>query len=394
MTLNLDMYATAALGLIMLVIGQVIRKKVSFFERFCIPAPVIGGILFSVLNLILHSAGVLELVFDETLKDIFMMVFFTTIGFQADFASVKQGGKGLVLFLILTFVLMVSQNVLAIGVSSLMGVSKLLGMCTGSIPMIGGHGTAAAFGPLLEDMGFQGATVYATAAATYGLLAGSIIGGPIARFLIRRNHIDTAPDAKSGSSNKEQWKRSYGKTYLFAVYQIVLAMGVGSVISWLIGLTGFTVPSYIGSMLAAAILTNLSTITGKFNLDHAEISDVGDICLSLFLGIAMITLKLWQLAELALPLIILLLVQTLFMACYSAFVAFPVLGKDYDAAVTVSGLCGFGMGATPNALANMQSVCSGKRYPEKAFLIVPLVGALFADFMNAGVLTFILNLLK
>jgi len=394
MTITMDMYATAALGLIMLTVGQMIRKKIRFFETFCIPAPVIGGVLFSVLNLVLHITGLLDLQFDETLKDFFMMVFFTTVGFKADFASVKQGGKGLVLFLALTFGLILFQNAVALGISSLMGVSRLLGMCTGSIPMIGGHGTAAAFGPLLEEMGFAGATVYATAAATYGLLAGSIIGGPIARFLIRKNQINTDPVEHKDPAIAEHRKLNLSKSYMFSVYQIIFAMGAGALISYLISLTGFTFPEYIGSMLAAAIMTNVSSASHKFHIQMSEIEDIGSISLSLFLGMAMITLKLWQLAELALPLVILLIAQTVLMALYAVLVAFPVMGRDYDAAVSVAGLCGFGMGATPNALANMQSVCFHKRYSEKAFLIVPLVGALFADFLNAGVLTFLLNLLK
>ena len=229
--------------------------------------------------------------------------------------------------------------------------------------MVGGHGTAGAFGPVLEDFGIRGATTLCTAAATYGLIAGSMMGGPIGKMLIERHHLlDTAVTEDDSLLVEEEIKHERHSMYPAASFQLILAMGIGTVLSKLLSLTGMTFPIYIGA-----------------------------ICLSLFLGMAMITLKIWQLAELALPLVILLAGQTLFMIVYVIVVAYNVMGRDYDAAVIVSGLCGFGMGATPNAMANMQAVCDRYAPSVKAYLLIPLVGSLFADFLNSLVITVFIN---
>jgi ESS family glutamate:Na+ symporter len=389
------MYQTLALAVIALMLGARIRKKVNFFERFCIPAPVIGGLVFAIISCILYVTGIIELSFDETLRTVCMVFFFTSVGFQANLKVLKAGGKSLAVFLAFVIILIIGQNAMAVGLAKVLGIDPLIGMCTGSIPMVGGHGTAGAFGPVLEDFGLTGATTVCTAAATFGLIAGSLIGGPIGNSLITKKDLlktVVKEDASMLVEEEEKHERQFNM-YAPAVFQIIIAVGIGTIVSWALSKTGMTFPIYIGAMIVAAIMRNVSEYTGKFTVHMGEINDLGGICLSLFLGIAMITLKLWQLAELALPLIILLAAQTVFMFIFARFILFNAMGRDYDAAVISAGTCGFGMGATPNAMANMQAICDKYVPSVKAYLLIPLVGSLFADFINSLVITFFINLI-
>ncbi len=392
--LFIDKYQTLAIAVLVLLLGSFLRKRIRFLERFCIPAPVIGGLLFAILTLILHTFGIVDFYFDDILREVCMVFFFTSVGFQANIRVLKSGGKALIVLLVLVAILIVAQNGIALGLSSVLGLDPLLGLCTGSIPMVGGHGTAGAFGPILEDLGLDGATTVATAAATFGLIAGSLMGGPLGNGLIKRkNLLATASKEDDTVLLEEEEKHVRLHTnYAPAVFQLVLAVGLGTVVSMLLAKTGMTFPVYIGAMIVAAVMRNIDEYTGRLHIHMGEINDLGGICLTLFLGIAMITLKLWQLASLALPLIILLLGQTLFMLVYTAFVVFNVMGRDYDAAVIVSGTCGFGMGATPNAMANMQAVCDRYVPSIKAYILIPIIGGLFADFINSLVITFFINL--
>lgn len=395
MEIQIDMYQTLAVSVLVLILGQFLKKRIYFLEKFCIPAPVIGGLLFAVLTCVCYSLGIAEFTFDDTLREVCMVFFFTSVGFQANLKVLKSGGKSLFIFLGLVVVLIVSQNFLALGVSKLLHLDPLVGLCTGSIPMVGGHGTAGAFGPVLEDFDVKGATTICTAAATFGLIAGSLIGGPIGKRLIdRKKLLDTAV-AEDDSILVEDEKKHERHTnmYAAAVFQLIIAVGIGTIISELLTKTGLTFPIYIGAMIAAAVIRNIGEYSGKFDIYMGEINNLGGICLSLFLGMAMITLKLWQLAELALPLIILLSAQLILMMLFTYFVVFNVMGRDYDAAVLTAGTCGFGMGATPNAMANMQAICDRYVPSVKAYLIIPLIGSLFADFLNSLVITFFINIL-
>lgn len=395
MEIQIDMYQTLAVSVLVLILGQFLKKRINFLEKFCIPAPVIGGLLFAVLTCVCYSLGIAEFTFDDTLREVCMVFFFTSVGFQANLKVLKSGGKSLFIFLGLVVVLIVSQNFLALGVSKLLHLDPLVGLCTGSIPMVGGHGTAGAFGPVLEDFDVKGATTICTAAATFGLIAGSLIGGPIGKRLIdRKKLLDTAV-AEDDSILVEDEKKHERHTnmYAAAVFQLIIAVGIGTIISELLTKTGLTFPIYIGAMIAAAVIRNIGEYSGKFDIYMGEINNLGGICLSLFLGMAMITLKLWQLAELALPLIILLSAQLILMMLFTYFVVFNVMGRDYDAAVLAAGTCGFGMGATPNAMANMQAICDRYVTSVKAYLIIPLIGSLFADFLNSLVITFFINIL-
>ena len=390
------MYQTLAVAVGVLFIGGFLKKKISILEKFCIPAPVIGGLIFAVVSCLLYVFGIVEFNFDETLKNVCMVMFFTSVGFQANLKVLRAGGLSLVIFLACLFVLIVVQNLTAVGLSQVLDISPLIGMCTGSIPMVGGHGTSGAFGPVLEDFGIEGATTFCTAAATFGLIIGSLMGGPIAHRLIIKHDLMknvVSEDATLLAEEEQKHHRSVSM-YAPAAYQIAIAMGLGTVVSWALSLTGMTFPVYIGSMIVAAFMRNIDEYTGYFHIHMGEINDIGGICLSLFLGIAMITLKLWQLAELALPLVVLLAAQVIVMILFSYFVVFNVMGRDYDAAVLSAGVCGFGMGATPNAMANMQAVTEKFAPSVKAYLLVPIIGSMFADFINSLVITFFINFLN
>lgn len=392
---SLDMYQTLAVAVVALLIGAWLKTKIKILDRLCIPSPVVGGLLFSIITCVLYVTNVIDFAWDDTLKNVCMVIFFTSVGFQANIKVLKSGGKALIILLFVVLFLIEAQDFLAIGVATMLGIDPMIGLATGSISMVGGHGTAGAFGPVLEDLGITGATTVATAAATFGLVAGSLVGGPIGNRLIKKKDLlkTRVPVDDSALVEEEEKHHRSISQYAPAAYQLAIAMGLGTLVSYLLSLTGMTFPIYIGAMIIAAIMRNIAEYTGKIEIHIGEINDLGGICLSLFLGIAMITLKLWQLADLALPMIILLTCQVIFMVLYARFVVFNVMGRDYDAAVLTAGSCGFGMGATPNAMANMQ-VLTDKYGPSvKAFLLIPLIGSMYADFVNSLSITFFINLL-
>jgi sodium--glutamate symport carrier gltS len=388
-----DMFQTLAIAVLALFLGETLKKKIKFLRTFCIPSPVVGGLLFACASCALYVTKTVEFAFDETFRTICMVLFFTSVGFQANLKVLKSGGKGLAGFLAVVCLLIFLQNGVAVALAKPLGVSPLIGLCTGSIAMVGGHGTAGAFGPLLEDMNVTGATTLATAAATFGLVAGSLMGGPLAtRLIVKRNLLSTVqPEDDSLLVEDRQKHRRTVSMYAPAAYQLVLAAGIGTVVSLLLSKTGMTFPVYIGAMLSAAAMRNIGEATGAWHVHMGEIGDLGEISLSLFLGVAMITLKLWQLAALALPLVAMLGTQTVLMYLFARWVVFNAMGRDYDAAVLAAGTCGFGMGATPNAMANMQAVTEKYAPSVKAYLLVPIVGSMFADFVNSLAITFFLN---
>jgi ESS family glutamate:Na+ symporter len=418
---EIDMIQTAGIGGLSLIVGMVLTRKVAFLQKFCVPSPVSGGILFSLITLILYAWFHIEVTFDDTLMNVFMLAFFTSVGFQSDLKVIKKGGKLLLVMLALLVVIIALQNLMPMGVTWLMGADSLVGMAAGSMSMTGGHGTAGGFASVLEGMGLHGAGTIGMAAATFGLIAGSMIGGPLAEHIIRTKltHEQMQPQseeidpamagiesdeasptgrAKRVSTNEQEFQQ-----YAKATYCIVLVMGAGTIVSWLLAKTGITFPTYFGALILAAVARNtLGLFSYKEDgkrvkadklLDMERIISVGNICLSMFLGMAMISLRLWELQSLALPLVVILVSQVLLMAFFVYMVAFPLLGRDYDAAVLCAGMCGFGLGATPNAMANMSAVCYKYRYTVKPFLIVPIIGAMFADLINTGMITLFLNFL-
>ena len=419
--LEIDMIQTAGIGALALIVGMVLTRKVGFLQRFCVPSPVSGGIIFSLLTLALYGWCDIEVSFDGTLRDVCMLAFFTCVGFQSDLKVIKQGGKLLVIMLALLIVIIAMQNLIPMGIVKVMDVNPLIGMAAGSISMTGGHGTAGGFANVLESMGLHGAGTIGMAAATFGLIAGSVIGGPLAERIIRKKltyeqvqpqdeeidpamaGIESDEASPAGREKRVSTNEQEFQQYAKATYCILLVMGAGTIMSWLLKKTGVTFPTYFGALILAAVVRNaIGFVSYKVNgkwvkadklLDMERIVSVGNICLSLFLGMAMISLKLWELQSLALPLILILVSQVAMMDFFAYFIAFPLLGRNYDAAVLCAGICGFGLGATPNAMANMSAVCYKYRYTVKPFLIVPIIGAMFADLINTGMITLFLNLL-
>lgn len=393
--IQLDMYQAAAVAALVLLLGRFLVRNLDLLRRYCIPEPVAGGVVFALAHLALRQAGILEISFDSTLQTFFMVVFFCSVGFTACFRLLKKGGLQVLLFLGIAVMMCVLQNGLGAFIASAFGLDPRLGLATGSIPMVGGHGTAASFGPLLEKAGVSGASAVAITSATFGLVAGCVIGGPTAVSRIRQKKLhsfETATGSNEVVVDKNEVTGAIDSgRFLNAALCLALAIGAGTVVSaWLNKV--FTFPIYIGAMLVAAFIRNTTDMAGK-EIPMEEISTIGSFSLSLFLGLAMMGLKLWELADLAIPMVVMLVAQTVLMMVYAYFVVFNLLGKNYDAAVMTSGFCGFGMGATPNAMANMQAITQKYGPAPTAYFVVPLVGSLFIDFMNTIIITSFLNLL-
>ena len=419
---ELNMLQTAGIGALALMIGMVLTRKVSFLQKFCVPSPVTGGLIFSLLTLALYAWFNIEVSFDRTLQAVFMVAFFTCVGYQCDLRVLKKGGKLLGLMLLLLVLMIALQNLMPMGITRLMHVDPLLGIAAGSVSMTGGHGTAGGFAGILEQMGLQGAATIGMAAATFGLIAGSMVGGPLANRIIRTkltheqmqpkdaaidpamSGIESDEASPAGRAERMSTNEQEFQQYAKASYWILLAMGGGTLLSWLLAKTGVTFPTYFGALILAAIIRNtIGFIPYKDNgvwikadkkLDMERITSVGNICLSMFLGMAMISLRLWELQSLAVPLVVILAAQVVLMVLFVYFVAFPILGRTYDAAVLCAGLCGFGLGATPNAMANMSAVCYKYHYTAEPFLVVPILGAMFADIINTGIISLFLRLLS
>lgn len=410
--INMDMIQTIGLSVILLLIGIKLRKKVNFFEKYCIPAPVIGGFLFSIIVFILRQTNVAEIKFDDTLQKFFMVMFFTSVGFNASLKVLKKGGKKVVIFLFVAAELCVMQNLVAVGLSGFVGIPPLLALMTGSTPMTGGHGTSAAVAPTIEALGpiYKGANAIAIASATFGLIAGSALGGPIGNRLINKHKLLPEHFTKDKIKHKnedideEVLKRQKpyldGERFSMAFFYILIAMGIGSYLSMLIDyLMSMTkieahFPVYIGPMIVAAIIRNLSDNIKFMNAPTKEISILEDVALNLFLAMALMTLRLWELIDLALPVFILLIAQIVLIYIYLNVVTFRAMGSDYDAAVMVSGHCGFGMGATPNGISNMKAVTEKYVYSKMAFFVIPIVGSLFIDFANISIITIFTQFFK
>lgn len=397
MTLSLDVVQTLALAVLILLLGQGIKKKVNFLEKFCIPAPVIGGLIFAVLILVFNQTGILKLEMDMTLKTLFMTAFFTTVGFTASFKLLKKGGIQVLIFLALAVILVTLQDVVGVVLAKVFKLNHLIGLSTGSVPMTGGHGTSGAFAPIFEKSGAVGATTVAMASATFGLIMGSMLGGPIGKRLIEKNNLldkvkNEALSKNSVSTEEKAIKELNASGFMAAVSQVIIAMGLGTILSMLLEKTGLTFPPYIGAMFAAAIIRNISDFTNAYKVHEEEIDVIGNTSLSIFLAMALMGLQLWQLADLAGPLIVMLVAQASLMGLFAYFVTYNIMGRDYEAAVMACGHCGFGMGATPNAMANMNALSSKFGAAPRAFFILPLIGSLFIDFFNAGIITFFMNL--
>jgi len=389
-----SMTLTLALGILLLLLGRFIKTKVYVLQKYFIPAPVIGGLIFSIFLLIGYSTGTFMFTFDNSLKDLLMVAFFTTIGFLASAKMLAKGGIQVVIFLAIASVLIIIQNTVGIVIAELFGINPLIGIAAGSVPLTGGHGTSGAFGPVLEAAGATGATTVAIAAATFGLVAGCMIGGPVARRLMIKNNIKFSGDKNIANVEYKKNIKELSEENVFkALVLIIISMGIGSIAISLLKSINIILPNYIGPMFVAALFRNILDGMGK-GVPAEEISIIGNISLAVFLSIALMTMRLWDLAALAVPLIVMLLVQTVIVASYVYFITFKVMGKDYDAVVMSAGHCGFGLGATPNAMANMETFTTANGPSPRAFLVVPLVAAFFIDITNAVLVTGFIGLVE
>ena len=398
MVLNLTTIQTMALAVIVLYLGKTINNTFKFLKENCIPDAVTGGTLFSILTLIGHETGILSFVFEDNLRDVFMIAFFTTVGFSASIKLLKKAGLPVLMFLIAAVALAILQNVFGVAMAKFLHINLLIGLATGSLATTGGPGTAGAFGPIIEAVGAgqaEGATMVAMATATYALIAGSIIAGPICKRLINKyNLLNKKNENDLFESTGAKVEMLNAKRILPSGFQVVIAMGIGSLISNFLSSLGMVLPPYIGAMFAASIMRNLSDYTGKFEIDLDIISIIGSFTLAMFLSMTLVSFRLWELKELALPLILMLLGQTVLMGVFAYFITFNLTGRDYDAAVMTGGHCGCGFGTTPKALANMEALTEKYLPSPKAFFVIPIVGGLFIDFFNAAIITFFINLVK
>lgn len=399
LTLNVNMISTLTLAILLLFLGGFLRKKISFFERFCIPTPVIGGLLFSVIALFLKQSNVITISMDTTFQSPFMIVFFTTVGLGGSFALVKKGGKLLLIYWLLSSILAVAQNLIGVGMAKLVGIHPILGVMMGAVSMEGGHGAAAAFGPTAESLGVAGATTVAVAAATFGLISGGLIGGPIAKFLIDKYDLKPADEEKMEETSYREVagitdSKVTAQGFLLHLGVISVCMTIGGIGCDLIAKTGTVLPGYVGAMFVAVIFRNINDKIKLINLDFYTIDLIGDVALGIFLSMALMTLKLWELTSLAGQMFVVLFAQVGFMIIFTTLVVFNLLGKDFDAAVMASGMAGHGLGATPNAIANMSAVTEKYGPSTKAFLIVPLVGAFLIDLFGIPNIVYFMNLFK
>jgi len=393
--IQLNMYHALALGAAMYALGLVLTKNIPVLSRFCIPAPLVGGLCFAVFNTILYATGTAVITFDDTLQTVFMIMFFTTVGFTVSIPLLLKSGKAVIMLLILSIVMIILQNAVGSGVMALMGKNPLFGLACGSISMIGGPGTAAGIGPDLDAAGAIGGTTVAVAAATFGLIFGSLLGGPIARKLIVKNHLrDEVVEQVTEEDADDAHFITHSNNFVYGFLLMLFCVGVGSIVT--VGLTklfGFNFPIYIGSMLVAVAVRNVIDHFKIMEFPTAEISTMGNMFLAIFLSMALSGLKLWQLIDLALPMIICLMAEVVLMVIFSWLVVFPIMGRDYDAAMITAGFIGFGMGATSNAMANMQAVSRRYGPSPSAYFVIPMVGGLFNDFFNAAIIAFAIGLL-
>ncbi len=396
--ISFNMIGTLAIGLISLYIGLYIKNHSKFFNKFGIPAPVIGGILFAVIHLIIRQLGIGTIKYDTTLQDPFMVVFFTTIGIGSSIAALKKGGKLLVIFWLLSGIMTFMQTVIGVGVAKITNIHPLYGVLAGSVSMSGGHGSAGAFGKTVEQLGVMGASTMALSSATFGLLAGGLLGAPLALYLIRKNNLKAVNIVGKDDVNFEE-KFSYQNITAdellkhIAVLSIIMMIGT-SFSSMLKSYFDLALPSYVGAMFVAIIFNNLNVKYNFISLNRNLIDILGITSLNIFLSMALISLRLWELASLAVPMFLILFAQVLFMAFFTSQIVFKAMGKDYDAAVMVSGMCGSGLGATTNAMLNMGEISERHGYTVNPYLIVTLTGAFLIDIFQMPVIIGAINMFK
>ncbi|WP_274584687.1 sodium/glutamate symporter [Neisseria leonii] len=398
-TFSFDSLTTLLISVLCLLAGVYLKNRSRLLQKFCIPSPVIGGFLVSLSVWLLLSFNLAEIRFDTSLQNPLMVAFFTTVGLEGSLKVLRSGDKTLLMYLGICWVLALFQNTFGAALAAALGEHPVIGVMAGAVSLTGGHGGAATFGAMAEALGVPSASVAAVSSATFGLIAGSLLGGPAAHYLIRRHRIAPPSRPDTGIQDtlqrpSENAARCTPQHFLSMLALILGIMTAGRFLSeWFTGLTGFVLPAYVGAMLVAVLVRNLHDCTGLLPLHPPAVHLISETSLGLFLGMAMISLKIWQLQSIAAPLLLILFLQTAVLSALAIFIVFRLLGRDYDAAVMCAGLMGHGLGATPNGMANMSAVCERYRaHSAKAFMIVPLSGAVLIDIVAIPYHTYLINL--
>ena len=398
-TIKIGMFEMLAVVVLTVYLGQWIRNKLPILKKYCIPDAVVGGTLVSIITCVLYMTGIVNFEWENytIMNNFFYNVFFAASGTAASLALLKKGGKLVIIFSILAAVLAVIQNAVALGLGVAMGMNPLTALMAGSTPLTGGHGNAASFGPIAAEMGGVGAVEVAVAAATFGLISGCMIGGPIGRQLIRKHNLDKGyVVAGADSSFSEKVGHALdGKRSMNAWFMLLVACGLGQLLLQIrqVILPNVNIPIHVMCMLGGIIVRLVMDKTGKnFEAMYEEFDNIGDVCLAIFVSMSIVTMKLWQLIDLALPLITILMVQLVVIYIFVRFITFPLCGKNYDAAIIAVGHTGFGLGAVPVSMATMTSVCDQYYYSKLAFFVVPLIGGFISNLTNAVAITTFMNI--
>lgn len=392
MEIQLDILESLGVAIFAFILGSFIKNRVNFFQKFFIPAPVIGGLIISLINLILNQIGFGFFKFDEVIQDFFMNIFFTCIGLACSFKVLKKSGWLGIKLAFAIILLLPLQNLLSVALTYIFGINPLLGVAMGSTSMTGGIGSAVSFGKIMEGYGAINSTSIGVAAATFGILIGSLVGGPVASRLISRNNLKSA-GTKVLDTDKKNIRPISQKTLMDAIIVIGLASFLGTFINRILALTSLNFPYYVGCQFGGLITRNIYDLVKKdSHIDNIEI--LGNISLNLFLSLALINLNISAILGLALPMLVIMLAQAIFIGIYTSLVTFNLTGRDYDAAVMVAGHCGVGLGQTPNAIANMEAIIEKEGPADVAMFVLPIVLAIAVNLFNPIVITFFINFLK
>ena len=384
LNINLNSTTTLALAALLLIMGYSINKRVTILNKYCIPAPVVGGFLFMFLTWLGHISSTFKFNFENIFQSTFMLAFFTTVGLGASFSLLKKGGKLLIIYWLTCGIISIFQNIIGITITKITGLEAPYALLSSAISMIGGHGAALAYGGTFAKMGYESAPLVGAAAATFGLITAVLIGGPLGRRLIEKNNLRPDNNENFDQSvteiNTDKGVKLSDLDIIKNVVVILLCMAIGSYISTLIGkLIKMDFPSYVGSMFVAVIVRNINEKTHTYNFNFSLVDGIGNVMLNLYLSLALMTLKLWELSGLIGGVLLVVACQVAFMILIAYFVVFRILGSNYDAAVMCSGLCGHGLGATPSAIVNMTAINEKYGMSRKAMMIVPIVGAFLVD---------------
>lgn len=399
-----NVYETLLLACGVLLLGRILVKKIEILNKYNIPEPVVGGFIVAIIAWIYYSITGAEFYINEEFQNAMMLVFFSSIGLNADFAKLVKGGRALFIFILICAVFIICQNTIGVGLASLLGLDTRFGLIAGSVTLTGGHGTAGGWADTFLNTSnpLLGAREIGMACATFGLIFGGIIGGPLAfRLLKKNNYKELTPEELERQEETHEIsdeaytnKRVTYRSIFDTIVMIAICMVSGKLLSDWNSQYAFKLPTFVWSLFIGVIIRNFITHAAKKSVDNESVDIVGNIGLSLFLAMALMSLKLWMIVDLALPILVILVVQVIFMLLYAGYITYRVMGKDYDAIVLSAGHCGFGLGATATAMANIQAVTNRFGYSFKSFLIIPIVGAFFIDIINALILNVFVYLLS